>query len=461
MRRQSVRIALPSVSSKLYGVALSATFPEIASDNTFKNSRLLRYVESGSDIVFCRGRDIPRIVDSGAADMGVTGYDVIVEYMLRSNRALVIKLLEHRRRSFVALVSSSDQAVTRIYSEYPAITHRWTQATMMYSSVEVIPVSGSSEGIISCSPTLAGILLVTTGDTLRANGLHVKCPLLWTDLCVVARKATENESMAIWKSVIGFTAKLGAASFCGRRVGGSRRRPERWREPGTPRRWNAIPAEADAMIVTACSEEEAGRADVEEKPWVPPVDRIRGRWCRGGVGSSAGHFAAPGPGRSMFAFLAVHRAEVFPDAGYADLFAPRGRGRPSIPATQMAAVMTLQVLCDYSDRETAEAVRFDVRWKVAIGAPLDDPGFDPSSLVYWRRRLARSERPHRVNDAVKTVIEQTGILRGRAPPGGGLDDPGGRRGDPGHRHPAGLGHPPGGPRGARRGRADRGRMHRA
>ena len=66
----------------------------------------------------------------------------------------------------------------------------------------------------------------------------------------------------------------------------------------------------------------------------------------------------------------------------------------------MAAVLTLQVLHDFSDRETAEAVRFDVRWKVAIGASLADAGFDPSSLVYWRNRIARSQRPHRVNDAV-------------------------------------------------------------
>ena len=44
---------------------------------------------------------------------------------------------------------------------------------------------------------------------------------------------------------------------------------------------------------------------------------------------------------------------------------------------------------------------------------LDDPGFDPSSLVYWRKRLARSARPHRVNDAVQPVVEQTGIFRGR------------------------------------------------
>jgi hypothetical protein len=124
----------------------------------------------------------------------------------------------------------------------------------------------------------------------------------------------------------------------------------------------------------------------------------------------AGHLI---PAGSMFAFLAAHRAELFPDAGYADLFAPPGLGRPSLPATRMAAILTLQALHDYSDRETAEAVRFDVRWMAAIGAAVGDESFDPSSLVYWRRRIAKSKRPHRVNDTVKTVVEQTGILRGR------------------------------------------------
>ncbi|HTQ88453.1 MAG TPA: IS1182 family transposase, partial [Streptosporangiaceae bacterium] len=106
-------------------------------------------------------------------------------------------------------------------------------------------------------------------------------------------------------------------------------------------------------------------------------------------------------------------ADLFPDADYADLFAPPGVGRPSLPATRMAAVLTLQVLHDYSDRETAEAARFDVRWKVAIGVPLDDPGFDPSSLVYWRNRIARSARPDRINDAVRKIVDETGVLRGR------------------------------------------------
>src|SRR5689334_5251564 len=114
----------------------------------------------------------------------------------------------------------------------------------------------------------------------------------------------------------------------------------------------------------------------------------------------------------MFAFLAEHRGQLFPDGDYADLFTP-GVGRPSLPATRMAAVLTLQALHDLSDRECAEAVRCDLRWKVACGLSLLDEGFDPSSLTYWRRRIATSARPHRINDAIRRVGEQTGVLRGR------------------------------------------------
>jgi hypothetical protein len=92
---------------------------------------------------------------------------------------------------------------------------------------------------------------------------------------------------------------------------------------------------------------------------------------------------------------------------------PSGRGRPSVPASVTASVMVLQVLHDYSDAEAAEAARCDLRWKAACGFPLDHGGFDPSTLVYWRRRLARSDRPHRINEAVAAVIAQTGVLKGR------------------------------------------------
>ena len=46
---------------------------------------------------------------------------------------------------------------------------------------------------------------------------------------------------------------------------------------------------------------------------------------------------------------------------------------------------------------------------IGAGAQL----LDPSTLVYWRRRLATSERPDRIGDAVKAVIAATGVLRGR------------------------------------------------
>jgi Transposase DDE domain/Transposase domain (DUF772) len=122
-----------------------------------------------------------------------------------------------------------------------------------------------------------------------------------------------------------------------------------------------------------------------------------------------GHLVAEG---SMFRFLAEHRAELFADHDFADLF-PSGRGRPSLPAPVAASILTLQTLYDLSDAETAEAARCDLRWKVAAGMALDDKGFHPSTLVYWRRRLATSARPHRINEAVRRVVEATGILAGR------------------------------------------------
>ena len=99
-----------------------------------------------------------------------------------------------------------------------------------------------------------------------------------------------------------------------------------------------------------------------------------------------GHLVAEG---SMFAFLAAHRQDLFADEEFEDLF-PSGKGRPSIPASVMASILMLQTLHDLSDRETAEAARCDLRWKVATGMALDDKGFDPSTLVYWRKRLAKS-----------------------------------------------------------------------
>src|SRR3954454_24977859 len=114
----------------------------------------------------------------------------------------------------------------------------------------------------------------------------------------------------------------------------------------------------------------------------------------------------------MFAFLAAHRQELFPDDMFADLF-PSRRGRPSIPADVVASVIVLQTLYGLSDSEAVEAVTFDLRWKAACGLAVTAPGFHPTVLTYWRRRLARSERPRRIFEVVGQGVAQTGVLTGK------------------------------------------------
>jgi hypothetical protein len=125
--------------------------------------------------------------------------------------------------------------------------------------------------------------------------------------------------------------------------------------------------------------------------------------------SVAGHLLKPG---SVFGFLAGHRGELFPDEMFADLF-PTGRGRPSVPADVMAAVITLQAMHGLSDSETVDAVTFDLRWKAACGLPVTVGAFHATTLTYWRRRLAASDRPDRIFEAVKAVVAQTGVLAGK------------------------------------------------
>ncbi|MCA1835456.1 MAG: IS1182 family transposase [Actinobacteria bacterium] len=118
------------------------------------------------------------------------------------------------------------------------------------------------------------------------------------------------------------------------------------------------------------------------------------------------------PEGSVEAFLADHRQELFPDELFDDLF-PSSRGRPSVPADVIATVMVLQALEGLSDRDAARALRDRISWKVACGLALDDEGFHHSVLTYWRSRLRGSDRPERIFDAVREVVEATGVIRGK------------------------------------------------
>jgi Transposase DDE domain/Transposase domain (DUF772) len=124
-------------------------------------------------------------------------------------------------------------------------------------------------------------------------------------------------------------------------------------------------------------------------------------WCR--------HLV---PAGSVHAFLADHRHRLFPPELFADLDR-QGGGHPSVPAEVVATVMVLQALEGLSDREAISALRRDIAWKVACGLRLDDEGFHPTVLVYWRHRIRGSSQPRRIFEAVRQVVEQTGVLAGR------------------------------------------------
>ena len=127
------------------------------------------------------------------------------------------------------------------------------------------------------------------------------------------------------------------------------------------------------------------------------------------VESLVGHLL---PAGGVFGFLAEQRLRLFPAEMFDDLF-PSGRGRPSIPPDVVAAVIVLQTLHGLSDREAADAVSFDLRWKAACGIAVDAAAFHPTTLTYWRRRLAASGRPHRIFEVVRQLIIQTGAVKGK------------------------------------------------
>src|SRR4051794_9704849 len=138
------------------------------------------------------------------------------------------------------------------------------------------------------------------------------------------------------------------------------------------------------------------------------------------------------PPGSVYSFLAEHRRELFPDAAFADLF-PSPLGRPSVPADVVASVLLLQALEGLPDRDAVEALTYDLRWKAATGWPVDRPGFHPTVLTLWRGRLARSDRPERIFQAVREIVAASGALSGKTRRGPGatpLQNAGGTHGTP-------------------------------
>jgi transposase len=102
---------------------------------------------------------------------------------------------------------------------------------------------------------------------------------------------------------------------------------------------------------------------------------------------------------------------VYDDAGFAALFATRGR--PAEAPWRLALVTVMQFAEGLSDRQAADAVRGRIDWKYALGLELSDPGFDFSVLSEFRRRLIEGAAEHLLLDKLLTACRTRGLLRAR------------------------------------------------
>jgi ATP phosphoribosyltransferase len=143
------------------------------------DSRSLIFETEEMTLVTMRPSDVPTYVEAGAADVGITGKDVLLE---QSDRP-VYELLDlgyGRCRMVLAGRTGSDQladserslGAMRIATKYPRIAERYFESTgrqveliEVKGSVELAPLVGLGDGIVD---------LVATGRTLEENELEVR-----------------------------------------------------------------------------------------------------------------------------------------------------------------------------------------------------------------------------------------------------------------------------------------------
>ncbi len=143
------------------------------------------------EAIFVRAQDIPEFVADGAADAGITGWDLVCE----SERDLDVRLdlgfgscrlvVAAREESGIEQL---DQIVAeRVATVFPRVTRSFFERRGC--RVEVVPVSGAAE--IAPHLGIADIVvdLTSTGSTLKVNGLREVATVLESTARLVTRVA--------------------------------------------------------------------------------------------------------------------------------------------------------------------------------------------------------------------------------------------------------------------------------
>jgi ATP phosphoribosyltransferase len=142
------------------------------------NDRKLLFADAG--IVTMRPSDVPTYVEAGAADLGITGKDVLAEQAERDVYELLDLGYGPCRMVVASVAGDPDPAeealrrlgVVRVATKYPRTAAHWFEETgrqaeivEVKGSVELAPLTGLVEAIVD---------LTATGTTLRENGLVIR-----------------------------------------------------------------------------------------------------------------------------------------------------------------------------------------------------------------------------------------------------------------------------------------------
>jgi len=149
--------------------------------------------------LFVRAQDIPEFVADGAADAGVTGWDLVQE----SGRPLdsLLDLGFGRCRLVVAAredagIGSIDDIApgARIASPFPGLAARFFERRRL--PVEIVPLSGAAEVAPHLGIADVVVDLTSTGSTLRVNGLRELTTVMESTARLVARPRAQRGAAA-------------------------------------------------------------------------------------------------------------------------------------------------------------------------------------------------------------------------------------------------------------------------
>jgi ATP phosphoribosyltransferase len=149
-----------------------------------------RTLDPHVEILFARPVDIPEYVSTGAADLGITGHDMVIERQadveelldLQSGRAKLV-LAVHEDSG---ITSAKQLAGKKVATEFPVIARSFFAQHKV--KVEIVLVGGACEATPQLGIADAIIDLSSSGTTLKTNRLHVIEDVLVTSTHLIANR---------------------------------------------------------------------------------------------------------------------------------------------------------------------------------------------------------------------------------------------------------------------------------